>query len=60
MNTNRSHKAKSLRIARLHIPSHVLMILWSLVVLIPVYLLISNALKTKMDMYNSPFGPPIP
>lgn len=58
--TSKRHKGRSLRISRMHIPSHILMILWSLVVLIPVYLLIANSLKTRPGMYNDPFEPPIP
>lgn len=51
-------RTKSLRLANLHIPSHILMVVWSLVVLIPVYLLIINALKTKTGMFKNPFGLP--
>ena len=57
---NKQPRTRSLRISRMHIPSHILMIFWSLVVLLPVYLLIANSLKTKMGMYSDPFGPPIP
>ena len=51
-------KTKSLRIANLHIPSHLLMAFWTLIVSFPVYLLIINSLKTKKAIYNNPFGIP--
>lgn len=54
------NKPRSMRLRNLHIPSHVLMLAWMLVVLIPVYLLVSNALKTKRAMYENPFGLPSP
>lgn len=58
--TTRTRKTRSLRLQRLHIPSHVLMVVWMLVVLVPVYLLVSNALKSKAGMYANPFAPPFP
>lgn len=40
----------------MHLPSHALMIFWCLVSLFPVYLLLINSLKGRMDIYNNPFG----
>ncbi len=56
----REGRTRSLRLKRMHIPSHILMIVWAVVVVLPVYLLVSNALKTRAGMYANPFGPPIP
>ena len=58
--TKNVRKGKSLRFSRLHLPGHLMMIIWAFIVLLPVYLLISNALKTRVGMYDNPFGPPIP
>lgn len=53
-------KGKSLRLSRMNLPGHALMILWAFVVLLPVYLLIINALKNRVGMYSAPFGLPNP
>ena len=62
MERNQANKSRprSMRLSNLHIPSHILMLVWMLVVLIPVYLLVANALKTKRGMYDNPFGLPNP
>lgn len=51
-------KTRSLRIANLHIPSHILMILWTFIAGFPIYLLLINSLKTKKAIYANPFGLP--
>ncbi len=51
-------KTKSLRVANMHLPSHLLMAVWTFIVGFPVYLLIINSLKTKKAIYNNPFGLP--
>ncbi|NLD33452.1 MAG: carbohydrate ABC transporter permease [Clostridiales bacterium] len=45
--------------ANMHIPSHILMSLWTLVAGFPIYLLIINSLKTKKAIYANPFGLPV-
>ena len=55
---NSKHKYRSMRIANLHIPSHILLILWSFIAMFPVWILIINTLKTKKDIYGNPFGLP--
>ncbi len=47
-----------MRIAGLHIPSHILLLLWSLIVLFPLWILLINTLKTKKEIYSNPFGTP--
>ncbi len=51
-------KYRSMRIANLHIPSHIVLILWSLIVLFPLWILIINTLKVKKEIYGNPFGIP--
>jgi len=53
-------KTRSLRLARMNLPGHLLMLVWAVVVLLPVYLLVVNALKTRMGMYADPFALPLP
>jgi raffinose/stachyose/melibiose transport system permease protein len=50
--------AKSLKRARAHIGSHILMIIWCFIVLFPIYVLIINSFKTKLTIYTNPFGLP--
>lgn len=56
MNSNKRYR--SMRVANLHIPSHILLILWSFIAMFPVWILIINTLKTKKDIYGNPFGFP--
>lgn len=51
-------KTRSLRIMNLHIPYHIIMILWSLIAMGPVWLLLINTFKDKKDIYTNPFGVP--
>lgn len=48
----------SMRIANMHIPSHILLCLWSVVALFPLWVLFVNTFKVKMDIYKNPFGLP--
>ena len=54
----KQQKTRSLRIANMHIPSHILMGIWTLVAGFPIYLLLINSLKTKKAIYANPFGLP--
>ncbi len=54
----RVKRFRSMRIANLHIPSHIVLILWSLIVLFPLWILIINTLKVKKEIYGNPFGVP--
>jgi raffinose/stachyose/melibiose transport system permease protein len=54
----REKKFRSMRIANLHIPSHILLIIWSLIVLFPLWILLINTLKVKKEIYGNPFGVP--
>jgi raffinose/stachyose/melibiose transport system permease protein len=54
----KSAKYQSVRISNLHIPSHILLLFWSLIAMFPVWILLINTLKTKKDIYGNPFGIP--
>ena len=59
--TNPAPKTKrtaSLRVKNMHIPSHILLILWSLIVLAPMWVLLMGSLKGKRSIYANPFGLP--
>jgi len=51
-------RAHSMRIMNLHIPYHIIMIIWSLIAMMPVWLLLINTLKPKKEIYTNPFGLP--
>ena len=51
-------RTRSLKRMNLHIPYHVIMILWSFIAMAPVWILIINTFKTKKDIYSNPFGVP--
>lgn len=51
-------KEQSLRIANMHIPSHILLVLWSIIALFPCFLLVINSFKSLRDIMANPFGLP--
>ncbi len=51
-------KYRSMRVANLHIPSHILLSVWSLIAMFPVWILLINTLKNKKEIYGNPFGVP--
>lgn len=57
-NNKHRQRSRSLKVMNMHIPSHVLMVLWVLVAIFPVYLLLVNSFKGKMAIYGNPFGLP--
>lgn len=52
-------RTASLRLSRMHIPSHVIMVVWCLISIFPIFLLASNSLKKRLDLFNDPFGLPL-
>lgn len=56
----RESKSRSMHLLNMHIPSHIILILWTIISIGPVYLLISNSLKTRLSIYSNPFGLPSP
>ena len=51
-------RARSMRIMNLHIPYHIIMIIWSVIAMAPVWLLLINTLKPKKEISTNPFGLP--
>ena len=51
-------RARSMRIMNLHISYHIIMIIWSLIAMMPVWLLLIITLKPKKEIYTNPFGLP--
>ena len=51
-------KTRSLRIMNMHIPYHVIMIIWSFIAAFPLYFLIINTFKVKKEIYTNFFGLP--
>lgn len=41
-----------------HLPSQLVMILWSLIALFPIWVMLVNSLKTRFAIYDNPFGIP--
>jgi len=51
-------RTQSLKIANMHIPSHIAMVIWCIVSLFPVYMMILNSFKERANIYKDPFGLP--
>lgn len=51
-------KLKSLKAENMHVPSHIVMVIWCLVSLFPVYMMLVNSFKLKAHIYKNPFGLP--
>ncbi|MBO5571085.1 MAG: carbohydrate ABC transporter permease [Clostridia bacterium] len=51
-------RERSLRMINMHIPYHIIMVIWSFIAMAPVWMLLINTLKTKKEIYLNPFGLP--
>jgi len=56
--TVKEKKTRSLRIMNMHIPYHILMVVWCFVALFPMWFLIINTFKVKKEIYTNFFGLP--
>ena len=54
----RPRNPRSLRIMNLHLPSHLILSLWSVIVLFPLWVMIMGSLKDKRSIYTNTFGLP--
>lgn len=54
----KAKKTRSLRVANMHIPSHIVLILWSLIALFPIWVMVINSFKTRYTIYDNPFWIP--
>lgn len=50
--------AKSMKIKNLHIGSHIILVIWSMIVIFPIYVMVSNSFKSRLGIYKNPFGLP--
>ena len=55
----KERKTRSLRIMNMHIPYHVIMVIWSFIAMFPVWILLINTFKVRKEIYNNPFGLPV-
>ncbi len=51
-------KTRSLRIMNMHIPYHIIMVLWSFIAMFPMWFLFINTFKIKKEIYTNFFGLP--
>ncbi len=51
-------RESELHLNQRHIGYHIIMIIWSLVAMAPVWILIINTFKNKREIYSNPFGLP--
>ena len=54
----RPRNPRSLRIMNLHLPSHLMLSLWSLIVLFPLWVMIMGSFKDKRSIYTNTFAFP--
>ena len=55
----KTKKLRSMRVANMHIPYHIIMIVWSFIAMFPVWILLIETFKPKKEIYTNPFGLPI-
>ena len=51
-------KTRSLRIMNMHIPYHIIMVIWSFIAMFPMWFLFINTFKVKKEIYTNFFGLP--
>ena len=54
----REKRTRSLRIMNMHIPYHILMVIWSFISIFPLWFLVINTFKVKKEIYLNFFGLP--
>ena len=52
-------RIRSMRIRNMRIPFHIIMIVWGFIAMFPVWILLVNTLKPRMEIYKNPFGLPL-
>ena len=50
--------ASSIKKQNMHIGSHITLIVWSLIVLFPLWVMVINSFKDRLSIYQNPFGLP--
>ncbi|MDR1568909.1 MAG: carbohydrate ABC transporter permease [Oscillospiraceae bacterium] len=51
-------KPRSLRVQNMHIPAYLVLVVWSVIALFPIWVMVANSFKTRFTIYENPFGPP--
>ncbi len=51
-------KHGSLKLRNKNIPSHIVLIIWSIIVIFPLWIMVINSFKDRLSIYTSPFGLP--
>jgi raffinose/stachyose/melibiose transport system permease protein len=51
-------KSPSLKRQNLHIPSHIILGIWSFIVIFPLWVMVINSFKDRLSIYQNPFGFP--
>jgi raffinose/stachyose/melibiose transport system permease protein len=51
-------KSPSLKRQNLHIPSHIILGIWSFIVIFPLWIMVINSFKDRLSIYQNPFGLP--
>ena len=54
----RPRNPRSLRVMNLHLPSHLMLSLWSLIVLFPLWVMIMGSFKDKRSIYTNTYAFP--
>ena len=54
----RKKRTASMRIQNMHIPTHILLGIWSVIALFPVWVMVVNSFKTARTIYANPFWIP--
>lgn len=54
----RNKAAGSLRISRMHAGSHAVLIIWSAIVIFPLYIMVINSFKDRLSIYKDTFNLP--
>jgi raffinose/stachyose/melibiose transport system permease protein len=49
---------RSLKLENKHIPSHLILSLWAVIVLFPIWVMVINSFKDRISIYTNPFGLP--
>jgi raffinose/stachyose/melibiose transport system permease protein len=50
--------SSSLKRQNLHIPSHIILGIWSVIVIFPLWIMVINSFKDRLSIYQNPFGLP--
>jgi raffinose/stachyose/melibiose transport system permease protein len=48
----------SLKVKNMHIGSHIVLVVWSMIVLFPLWVMVINSFKDRLSIYTNPFGFP--